>query len=155
MKKKIKNNENALRLLVEDLRKNKCAHAGSERRKERLPSVGQECHFACGDIVDRSDEANRTGVELRLYRWALLADLLHRLRHVGLGDFVDVRVVFRASGAGCRYGGADLCRSPVRLPSFASSMEPFTAPHEVCPRTTSSLIRRLSLHTPCFRARPR
>ena len=65
------------------------------------PSVGQERHFARGDIVDRSDEADRTGVELSLYRRALLANLLHRLRHVGLGDFRDVRVVFRASGAGC------------------------------------------------------
>ena len=26
----------------------------------------------------------------------------------------------------------------MRLPSFASSMEPFIAPHDVCPRTTSS-----------------
>jgi len=54
------------------------------------PSVGQERHFTRGDIVDRSDEADRTGVELSLNRRALLANLLHRLRHVGLGDFVDV-----------------------------------------------------------------
>ena len=55
------------------------------RARVELNSVGQESHFTRGDIVDRSDEGDRTGVELSLYRRALLANLLHRLRHVEQG----------------------------------------------------------------------
>ena len=62
----------------------------------RLPLSRAGTSLTGGNIVDRSDEADCTGVKLSLYCRALLANLLHRLRHIGLGDFRDVRVVFRS-----------------------------------------------------------
>src|SRR4029453_11602061 len=88
------------------------------RTVKRLSLVGQERYFTRGNIVHRSDETDRPGVELRLDRRALLANLLHRLRHVGLGDFRDVCVVFRASRPGGGHRGPDLRKEPCEIAQF-------------------------------------
>src|SRR4030095_14539383 len=62
-------------------------------KADRLPLVGQERHLAGGDVIHRSNQADRSGVELLLYRRALLANLLHRLSHVGLCHSRDVRAL--------------------------------------------------------------
>ena len=107
--------------------------------------VAQAAALAVLDVIEEEgvcERAAQVGETIRARmeswqeRWPRIGDVR------GLGAMLAIELVSdpATKGPDADTAGRIFARSPVRLPSFASSIAPFTAPHDVCPRTTRSFV---------------